>query len=476
MKKVNYLIVAVIFSLFAPFIFMNSVQAANQFGYPEAIYNGSTGRWEADLSQSSQYEGPENMMFQNSLYWSNDPVSKNMIYNSRSFNPGVGGYNYVSISYPSDNGSWRSIYLLYVGPVKVQYLEIGTDNTLSPLVYLSGGGGEAYTTQSQQIAGYQLDHIVGNESGTFQFLGANYGTTGNPNVSSSVVYYYKKTIEGKVTVKYVDESGKEISDSEILTGNVGESYTSTQKEITGYSFKEVQGNPTGKISEDDQTVTYVYTKDSVAGGKVTVKYVDESGKEISDSEILTGNVGESYTSTQKEIAGYSFKEVQGNPTGEISENEQTVTYVYTKDSVAGGKITVKYVDESGKEISDSEILTGNVGESYTSTQKEIAGYSFKEVQGNPAGKISENEQTVTYVYTKGSVAGGKITVKYVDESRKVVNKEKTPKQHQKKYLSNKEVLPNTGEDNILSTYMIFIGVVLVMGLTIVSVTKFRKKV
>ncbi|MDU7906732.1 MAG: MucBP domain-containing protein, partial [Enterococcus faecalis] len=159
------------------------------------------------------------------------------------------------------------------------------------------------------------------------------------------------------------------------------------------------------------------------GGKITVKYVDESGKEISDSEILTGNVGESYTSTQKEIVGYSFKEVQGNPAGKISENEQTVTYVYTKGSVAGGKITVKYVE-----------------------------------------------------YTKGSVAGGKITVKYVDESRKVVNKEKTPKQHQKKYLSNKEVLPNTGEDNILSTYMIFIGVVLVMGLTIVSVTKFRKKV
>ncbi|NSU16223.1 MucBP domain-containing protein, partial [Enterococcus faecalis] len=176
---------------------------------------------------------------------------------------------------------------------------------------------------------------------------------------------------GKITVKYVDESGKEISDSEILTGNVGESYTSTQKEITGYSFKEVQGNPAGEISENEQTVTYVYTKDSVAGGKITVKYVDESGKEISGSEILTGNVGESYTSTQKEITGYSFKEVQGNPTGEISENEQTVTYVYTKDSVAGGKITVKYVDESGKEISDSEILTGNVGESYTSTQKEI---------------------------------------------------------------------------------------------------------
>ncbi|WP_276405023.1 MucBP domain-containing protein, partial [Lactococcus garvieae] len=83
-------------------------------------------------------------------------------------------------------------------------------------------------------------------------------------------------------------------------------------------------------------------------------------------ETLSGNVGEAYTSTQKTVSGYTFKEVQGSATGTFTDSPQTVTYVYTKDKVAGANVTVKYVDESGNEVSAPETLSGNVGEAYTS--------------------------------------------------------------------------------------------------------------
>ena len=363
MVKIKKIIMVALLLVIGPFTFVSNVQAANQYGYPEAIYNGSMSRWEADLSQSPLYEGTQDMQFYNYPYWSQDPVSKNMIYNTRSFNPGVGGYNSVGIQYPSDNGSWRAVYLLYVGPVKVQYLEVGTNNVLLPVNYVAGEGGATYNIQSEQIPGYQLDHVQGSESGTFNFLGADYGSAGNPNLSASVTYFYKKVALGAdVTVTYVDELGNEVSAPETLTGNVGDSYTSTQKTISGYTFKEVQGSVTGTFTDSPQTVTYVYTKDKVAGANVTVKYVDESGNEVSAPEILSGNVGEAYTSTQKTVSGYTFKEVQGSATGTFTDSPQTVTYVYTKDEVIVPTINI---DNTNKIIKNYQSIN------YRSSLKQI---------------------------------------------------------------------------------------------------------
>ncbi|USS89119.1 MucBP domain-containing protein [Fructilactobacillus cliffordii] len=71
--------------------------------------------------------------------------------------------------------------------------------------------------------------------------------------------------------------------------------------------------------------------------------------------------------------------------------------------MAGGKVTVKYVDENGNEVATPEILTGNIGNDYETKEKHVDGYTFKEVQGNKLGKFSEEAQTVTYVYTKNNI-------------------------------------------------------------------------
>ena len=224
-------------------------------------------------------------------------------------------------------------------------------------------------------------------------------------------YVWEKTKvkAADVTAKYLDESGKTISDNVILSGNIGEDYNTTQKDLPGYTFKAVQGNPTGQFTSDAQIVTYIYTKDPVAGANVTAKYVDENGKTISDDVVKNGNVGDSYTTEQKAIPGYTFKEIQGSASGQFTDKEQTVTYVYTKDPVVGGNVTAKYVDGAGNTLSDNVVKSGNIGDDYSTDQKAIPGYTFKEVQGSASGQFTDKEQTITYVYTKNSVTPVKPT-------------------------------------------------------------------
>ncbi|WP_159741058.1 MucBP domain-containing protein, partial [Erysipelothrix aquatica] len=49
-----------------------------------------------------------------------------------------------------------------------------------------------------------------------------------------------------------------------VSGNIGDTFDVTTSEfkldITGYTFARIEGTPTGTLSDQAQTVTYVYTK------------------------------------------------------------------------------------------------------------------------------------------------------------------------------------------------------------------------
>jgi len=281
---------------------------------------------------------------------------------------------------------------------------------------LTGNIGDTYVSEQKIVDGYTFKEVQGEPTGLF---------TDQPK---TVIYIYTKNPEqaGDVTVKYQDTAGETIADDVLLTGNIGDTYVSEQKTIDGYTFKEVQGDPTGRFTNQLQTVTYIYTKNPEQVGNVTVKYQDTAGETIADDVLLTGNIGDTYVSEQKTIDGYTFKEVQGDPTGPFTNQPQTVTYVYKKDASAEtAKVTVNYQDEAGKALADTITLTGEVGGKYTSEQKEIAGYTFKEVRGNAAGTFTAQPQEVTYVYTKATVKtkASTVTAKYQDEDGKSISED-----------------------------------------------------
>ncbi|HEM6190906.1 TPA: MucBP domain-containing protein, partial [Streptococcus suis] len=80
----------------------------------------------------------------------------------------------------------------------------------------------------------------------------------DPGVDTPINYVPEAPKSTTVTVKYVDESGKELIPSTQLEGKVGDSYTSEGKVIKGYLLKEVPSNATGTMVEGGTIVTYVY--------------------------------------------------------------------------------------------------------------------------------------------------------------------------------------------------------------------------
>ncbi|MBC1973626.1 MucBP domain-containing protein, partial [Listeria booriae] len=119
--------------------------------------------------------------------------------------------------------------------------------------------------------------------------------------------------------------------TEVLTGDYGKAYTSEAQHIAGYVLIKTPTNATGVFTDQAQTVTYVYHKQTAQ--PVTVQYVDESGASIAPQETLTGNFGQSYTSKAKVLSGYVLTETPTNATGVFTDQAQTVRYRYQKIAV-----------------------------------------------------------------------------------------------------------------------------------------------
>jgi LPXTG-motif cell wall-anchored protein len=314
-----------------------------------------------------------------------------------------------------------------VGEVTVRYLDTQRQE-IHETKTLSGTIGASYDASTDEyklsIDGYTLDEsqLPENSKGVFS------------ETAQTITYIYTKNPipAADVTVEYVDTEGNEIHASQTISGNVGDSYdASTEKyqvTIDGYTLDEsrLPKNSKGVFSETAQTVTYIYTKNSIPAADVTVEYVDTEGNEIHAYQTISGNVGESYDASTKNyqlvIEGYTLDESQlpENSKGVFSETAQTVTYIYTKNPVPAADVTVKYVDTEGNEIHASLTISGTVGDSYdASTEKfqlTIEGYTLDESQlpENSKGVFSETAQTIIYIYTKNPVSAADITVKYVD--------------------------------------------------------------
>ena len=224
-------------------------------------------------------------------------------------------------------------------------------------------------------------------------------------------------IPGNVIIKYVDrETGEEITEGYEIEGLVGETYTTEQKEIPAYTYIGNSGNTEGNIIEGTIKVTYYYERE--AAGGVHVIYVDEEGNKIAEDENYEGKVGDPYETEEKDIYGYEYVRVEGEPEGEMTEDEIEVVYVYKK---LPARVIVRYLekDETPEDDSDNRVLypeetiEGLVGDSYTTNRKEIENYQVAEPEPeNKEGNMTEEDIYVTYYYEK--IPSGKVIAQYVD--------------------------------------------------------------
>ena len=226
--------------------------------------------------------------------------------------------------------------------------------------------------------------------------------------------------KGTVNVKYVDEDGNEIATSKTMTGNVGDSYTTSAVSVSGYTLKTTPSNASGTYKSGTTTVTYVYSKNSVVDkGTVNVKYVDEDGNEIASSITKTGEVGTSYTTSAKTISGYTLKTTPSNASGTYKSGTVIVTYSYTKANTIVAPIVNSFTtDKQSPQVSGTQVkLTANATGTGTLQYK----FLVKDAAGNWA-VLRDYATSNTYTWTTKTTGNKTLYVDVKDSNGQVTRK------------------------------------------------------
>ena len=312
----------------------------------------------------------------------------------------------------------------------------------------------------------------------------------------------------------LDKDGK--SYDYVVAGDNGKtSDPINTKNIYGYTIKSIYVNNDKQSSTDKVTVTFTdqeqdvyFVYDRATGKPITVNYlyfVDEKGdtKPIldKDNKPMTEKVdgvlyGDQKDIIPKPIPGYTIKQINidyvkqpgtDKATVGYSDNDQIVDFIYTKNpvnnenKVKAADVTVHYKDEFGNTIAPDEILSGYVGDGYTTGAKNISGYTLKTRPDNATGFFSTFPQDVTYIYTKigtnntPNINEPNTPTKIPKQNKKRKEKKNPTKQTASRNLSKKQgissvakskkaaALPQTGTNKHSSLAMLALGSLTLIG-------------
>ncbi|MDV2914348.1 MucBP domain-containing protein, partial [Enterococcus faecalis] len=231
---------------------------------------------------------------------------------------------------------------------------------------------------ANQIITYELEgfnptnYHVSDLNQTFGGKLVRFGFTGSTGSSTEYnLVSFNQLPVAPVTVFYKDiDTNEEIADSELLTGKLGDSWKSEQKDIDQYEFVKVDKKTEGSFTQTAQEVTYFYRK---LLPKVEVKKsVDKETAKVGDE--LT------YTITAKNSG-------EGNWNGTITDKIPT-EYV----NLVSGTTTV-----NGEKVEDNDVWKDNVlnvkqtikaGESVTITFKVK---TIKAAEGQTIANVAETD-------------------------------------------------------------------------------------
>ena len=189
------------------------------------------------------------------------------------------------------------------------------------------------------------------------------------------------------------------------------------KVITTYETQKgeiVKGSE--KVTEETVTekVDKIVAQGTMEKRKVRYRVVDSKGQElVKQTDVMEAYQDEEYKVDTPKLDGYRLELAKDSvpATGKVADRDVLVTFVATK---IGKPVTLKFVDESGKEIAQKKVLTGeNVdvdtafeGEAPETIEKDGVKYGFVGIKQTGSkerkfkGVVTEEEQVIEAVYAK----------------------------------------------------------------------------
>ena len=307
---------------------------------------------------------------------SNANITLGMFFNCKNLNQlDVSHFN------TSNNTSMNGMFAECTNLTKIDVSHFNTDKVTDMMEMFSGDSGLA----SLDISNFNMDSVTSSDNMLNGLAGLNYlklgaknslpstgldtpgvwvnvgdGTTEHPQAlkdkrwtSPQLLTNYNPAKDADAYVRYnaavithyQDQDGNQLAPNDVQTGGLNTPYTTKPKDITGYTLVETPANASGSFADNTITdVVYLYKKaptptkppvNPVVPSKaanVIVHYQDEDGNSLTSDTVLSGNVGDGYTTDTKEFTGYYLKARPTNATGFFSAETQDVTYIYAKDS------------------------------------------------------------------------------------------------------------------------------------------------
>ena len=171
-----------------------------------------------------------------------------------------------------------------------------------------------------------------------------------------------------------------------------------------------------KVTEETVTekVDKVVAQGTMEKRKIRYRVVDSKGQElVKQTDVMEAYQDEEYKVETPKLDGYRLELAKDSvpATGKVADRDVLVTFVAVK---IGKPVTLKFVDESGTEIAQKKVLTGEKvdvdtefsGEAPATIEKDGVKYVFVGIkqtgskERKVSGKVTDKEQVIEAVYAK----------------------------------------------------------------------------
>lgn len=213
-----------------------------------------------------------------------------------------------------------------------------------------------------------------------------------------------KNLVGKssVILKVLDENGKEIVNHRVAAGDIGSSYTIKEPTVgSGATLTKLSGDLSGKFEEKDKEVIF---KVNPKAGVVTIKFVDESGKELADSVMIDASrdwtVSSDITNRSeitKDRITYDLIKSPKETSGKAGRDSVELTYVYSPRKVVR-TVSIRLIDSNGNELlASTPVYKGYDGDAYEIKAPSAVGYEVTLTDGIESDSLKGSDVTLTYL-------------------------------------------------------------------------------
>ena len=269
-------------------------------------------------------------------------------------------------------------------------------------------------------------------------------------------------IKGNVIVSYLDNEGNKLQEDITITDLINNDYITKEQKIEGYELVNINGNISGKITNKDIYVEYIYSHNSNNYDEKLIKTgtlkIDNPDNRI-DYNIKYNNVIDNYIGPvevmiidylpykididnsilddfiyheEDNILVYIYKDnintytngryninIDKNLTLKyigINEEDRIITnkveslIITDKSDISEDTLTTnieikssvtgEYIDTLGNKIENDITKTNLIGNDYVLEKLDIKGYTLKEIKGNNIDKHTKEDKIVTFIYEK----------------------------------------------------------------------------